>query len=480
MSQFAELEKKFGGRLDETSMRDRDYKKEKVYWLRFSVGRCPICGEANGWCVTNVTGTKVICMKQPNDHPVGQGYLYYLNDRKPVNFDAKKIVRKKTYKFASAEKRDAMNRLVVKYYPLSDADRKNLHDRGLDDNHIALHTHGGFASIGQPKVQAVLSNGLYQSVWLQALEKADLRLNTWKGVMGFFGETVTDEGGRYELPFFNCVSQGMLVPYYSMYNQILGFQVRLNNPPVKAVNSSVTSSSKKTLLTISIDKYTNQYSVKSSVKSVSGKQSKVIDTGDASGKTEIKGTYMEDGKSEEYVFELKPENKYRWISSRNQNHGAEGYGEHMPIEVAYNDRIAGLSYDVPEEKELLDKYIDLDKGIWLTEGGLKGIVAAANLTKQFSTKQLNVYGRDFLAVAGVTSYADFLPILKKMSVKRATIAFDMDMIDNKNVLSSTTKLANMLIENGIEVYLAKWNPAEAKGIDDALVEGVPVHVTKLR
>lgn len=476
MSEFAELENKFGGRLDVTSMRDRDYKNEKVYWLRFSVGRCPICGEANGWCVTNVTGTKVICMKRPNDHPVGQGYLYVLDDKKPVKFDAKKIVRKRTYKFASPDKRDAMNQLVVKYYPLSDADRQNLHDRGLDDKHIALHPHGSFASIGKSKPQAVLSNGLYQSVWIQALEQANLRLSTWKGVMGFFGETVTDDGGRYELPFFNCTSQGMLVPYYSMYNQILGFQVRLNNPPVKAVQSTVTSSSKKTLFKIFIDKYTNQYIVKA----VSSSQIRVIDTGDASGKDEIKGTYMEDGKPEEYVFKLKLENKYRWISSRNQNHGAEGYGEHMPVEVAYNDRIACLSSDDPKQKAMLDSYIHQEKGIWLTEGGLKGIVAAANLSKQLSEEQLDKYGRDVLAVAGVTSYADFLPILKKLSVKRATIAFDMDLIENDRVLDSVYKLANLLLANDIKVYIAVWNGQQAKGIDDALTSNTKVYVSELK
>ena len=111
---------------------------------------------------------------------------------------------------------------------------------------------------------------------------------------------------------------------------------------------------------------------------------------------------------------------------------------------------------------------------------LKALVTASNLPKQFSKQELDMFGRDVLAVAGVTSYADFLQVLKKLHVSRATIAFDMDLLQNDNVLASTTKLVNMLIDNGIQVFLASWDVKKAKGIDDALANNTKIQVRNLR
>lgn len=476
-----ELEQKFGGRLDTTSMRDFDYKGKPVFWLRFSGGHCPICGEANGWCVVNVTGTKVICMKTPNNHPFGQGYLYYLNDNHPVKFDPKNVKKDNTYKFSNPSVSGEVNRLVANFYNLSDSDRKNLHDRGLDDAHINLHPDGGFGTITK-KTQAVAQgSSRYSSVWTNLLEQIKQRKDAWKGVMGFYGLQIPDEKQPYEIPMYNVSSFGMLVPYFSVYNEILGFQVRLNNPPVKTSpmgqkgpNGGLMMKN-GTELTIELKNYQREYEVVAKT----AKGAAVIAKGKAVGMEYITGVYKHEGVQENYVFELKPENKYRWVSSRNKNHGASGHGQHMPIEVAYNDQVAKLSPKKPDEKALLDSYIKQEKGVWLTEGGLKALVTAANLPKQFTDKELDLFGRDVLAVAGVTSYADFLPVLRRLHVTRATIAFDMDLLENDNVLTSTTKLVNMLIDNGIEVYLSSWDGKKAKGIDDALTGQVKVTVQKL-
>lgn len=483
MKANTELEQRFGGRLDTTSMKDFDYKGKPVYWLRFSGGHCPICGEANGWCVVNVTGTKVICMKTPNDHPVGQGYLYYLKDSKPIKFDSRKIKRDTTYAFAKPSIAGEVNRLVAEHYALSEKDRRNLNARGLDDAHIRLHADGGFGTLKSgPQAIQYETRGKFHSIWYEMFDKAKLSYGSWRGVMGFFGFTI-DQSGRqsYEIPVYHVTSLGMLIPYFSIYNEILGFQVRLSNPPVKAVPKGKKGPNDGLLvekgleLTVEFRNYQREYEI--IAKTYKGRN--VIATGFTAGKKEISGTIRKGDKTVSYSFELKPENKYRWISSRNQEHGAAGHGKHMPVEVAYNDKIAKLSSRIPCEKAMLDNYIEREKGVWLTEGGLKALVTAANLSKQFSDAELDVYGRDVLAVAGVTSYADFLPVLKKMHVVRATVAFDMDLIENDNVLTSTTNLVNLLIDNGIEVYLTSWDGKKAKGIDDALAGGVKVGVEKL-
>lgn len=478
-----ELEQRFGGRLDTTSMKDFDYKGKPVYWLRFSGGHCPICGEANGWCVVNVTGTKVICMKTPNDHPVGQGYLYYLKDSKPIEFDSSKIEKDTTYAFAKPSVAGQVNRLVAEHYGLSEEDRRNLNARGLDDAHIRLHADGGFGTL-KNGLQAIQHEtaGKYHSIWYEMFDKANLDCGSWRGVMGFFGFTIHQNGRRpYEIPVYHITAFGMLIPYFSIYNEILGFQVRLNNPPVKAVPKGQKGPNGGFLLenglelTVDFKNYQKEYEVIAKT----NKGSRVIAKGFTAGKKAIEGTIRKGEKMQSYSFELKPKNKYRWISSRSQTHGAAGHGKHMPVEVAYNDEIAKLSPRMPREKAMLDEYIEREKGVWLTEGGLKALVTAANLPKQFSNAELDKYGRDVLAVAGVTSYADFLPVLKKLHVARATVAFDMDLVENDNVLTSTTKLVNLLIDNGIEVYLPIWDGKKAKGIDDALSGGVKVGVEKL-
>ena len=60
------LEQKFHGHLTQTTMKDTDYKDKNVYWFAFSGAQCPICGH-HDWCMVNVTGTKVICMRSDDE-----------------------------------------------------------------------------------------------------------------------------------------------------------------------------------------------------------------------------------------------------------------------------------------------------------------------------------------------------------------------------------------------------------------------------
>ena len=63
VKQLSELEQMYGGRLTPNGMKDIDYKKGNVRFLRFAGAMCPICGDTT-WCQINVTGTKVICQRE--------------------------------------------------------------------------------------------------------------------------------------------------------------------------------------------------------------------------------------------------------------------------------------------------------------------------------------------------------------------------------------------------------------------------------
>ena len=147
-----------------------------------------------------------------------------------------------------------------------------------------------------------------------------------------------------------------------------------------------------------------------------------------------------------------------------------------PIQVAYNPTVAKLDPNNAQDHQKLTEYIAKPKSVWVTEGALKGYITAANLSKAFSEKELDEYGRDVLAVAGVNSYQKFLPMLKKLNVQAVTIAYDMDMLQNDQVAQNYSDLINMLNNNGFQVYISTWDPKQAKGIDDALVGGVKVFV----
>lgn len=54
----------------------------------------------------------------------------------------------------------------------------------------------------------------------------------------------------------------------------------------------------------------------------------------------------------------------------------------------------------------------------------------------------------------------------------------MDMLENDQVADNYSKLINVLHENGYKVQIAVWNPKIAKGIDDALVAGVPIIISQ--
>jgi hypothetical protein len=136
--------------------------------------------------------------------------------------------------------------------------------------------------------------------------------------------------------------------------------------------------------------------------------------------------------------------------------------------VAYNPEIAKLNPNKEDNIKKLKEYIDKPKSIWVIEGGLKGYVAVCNLRKAFTDEQLDKYGRDFLAVAGVSSYNKFLSVLRQLNVNTVTIAYDMDMLENDQVADNYSKLINVLHENGYKVQIAVWNPKIAKGIDELL------------
>lgn len=469
------------GHLTPNGMIDRDYKDGSVRFLRFAGGTCPICG-SNHWCQINATGTKVVCQRELiKDQVVNgfkykftikqiNGYLYELvNSDKAVDFDKSLFKRVPMFDLASPENTDLVYRLTLLAYKLSDKHMQTLLDRGLTEEEIKLHGSRGFGTYSVQKGSFEQIKAKYdangnreiESRWENALQKLGLPKTLWHGVPGF---SRLDK--KFSFPYFCCGSaknphEGILVPYYNVMNRLVGFQVRVDRTHKYA---KIEKPLKGKSVNIKIDDNDN-YSVH-----LFGK---TIAEGNLDGRKRVNLQFGE----EAYSFKVDTTAKYYWVSSKDQLDGANNEGK-LPVQVAYNPTVAQLDPNVPEEREMLKRYIAKPKSVWLTEGGLKGYVTACKLQNAFSSSDLDKYGRDVLAVAGVNSYRHFLPILKQLNVKSVTCAYDMDMLQNDEVADNYTNLVNMLKDNSIKVNLAVWDPDKAKGIDDALVANVPVTVSE--
>lgn len=488
MNNYPELEEKFGGKFRETNMKDNDYKDKKVFWLEFNGATCPICGHKN-WCMINVTGTKVICERQPNDHklPNINGFLYYLSNDYRVDFNKRNYHEVKTFKRAEDSTLDLFYRAVLLGYPLMRQHRENLYKRGLTDEMIDLHGSRGFGSyyatsketdthglvqplFSQAKFSKKEDKIITNNVWINLLTNLreatgndKFRNDLWHGVPGFSLNTVIlpSSNRRYSSPIFRAPVGGLLVPYYNVYNELVGFQSRVDHTSLWATITKPLSIGD---IKIHIDSTTREYVVRLCTSHNS------------------EGTIIAEGVADSniidldygglpYQFKIEEGGKYFWVSSSKDEGGAVGK---MPIQVSYNPSIAALDPSDVKELSKIKDYIKQPKSVWLTEGGLKGYITSALLPKSFSDKKLDEVGRDVLAVAGVNSYRHFLPTLKKLNVKSVTCAYDMDFQKNEQVKDNYKSLIALLRKEGFKVRVASWNGDKAKGIDDALSQKLEI------
>ena len=101
--------------------------------------------------------------------------------------------------------------------------------------------------------------------------------------------------------------------------------------------------------------------------------------------------------------------------------------------------------------------------LWITEGPLKADLVASRL------------GQPCLGIAGVANWHSALPLLE--DAEEVILAFDQDQPGpaREAVEANARAFAQALVERGMKVHQATWDWS-AKGVDDALVAGVPVSV----
>lgn len=388
-----ELNERFPGGLHKSSFRDTDYPDKQVYWYTFAGAQCPVCGHRD-WCCVNITGTKVICMRESKEGApaVAGGHLFELDGKSKIKFDPTQVEDDDTVKYTDTETMDILNRLVLLANPLTKNHREALKKRGLTDQEIDLHGSRGFGSyyetpseakaagakaFEQAKIVADQNDEKRATVisrWAQVLSNVGLPTNAWEGVPGFYLETInqkadahlqnketkqtfTLKAGQYEFPKFTGSVDGMLVPYYDTNNEVIGFQTRVDHVMVTAKDIQYTGLGTAQVF---FKAGTKHYEV--NIKDKANPYGKVVAQGDVKDESQVH-LKLSDDLNQEITFTPHFGGKYFWASSAKKHHGAKGK---TPIQVAYQPAIAQLK---PNDPKLQSYRQRAHKTVWLTEGG---------------------------------------------------------------------------------------------------------------
>ncbi|MDD3361812.1 MAG: DUF3854 domain-containing protein [Hespellia sp.] len=110
---------------------------------------------------------------------------------------------------------------------------------------------------------------------------------------------------------------------------------------------------------------------------------------------------------------------------------------------------------------------------YITEGEKKAIVANHVLhTIVVSLPGVNSYKK----LENQDNEISILEYLNQLGCKTAIIAYDADKYINKFVMRHEKDLADLLKLNSFSTYIANWNPAFGKGLDDILLLGIYPHL----
>ena len=240
-----------------------------------------------------------------------------------------------------------------------------------------------------------------------------------------------------------------MIPYRNEYNEIVGFQIRVDQP----------------LNDVEIDRGTIE-DLKARVKQPNIVQAFV------NGEVVFEKS-MELGQVEQVTYvspspdaqpltgtvKLVKGKRYFWFSSGNRQNGT-GAGDPSPVHVA----VPTSQLKTWENGELLKC-----ESVWFTEGALKADISAEHIAKVYTSEELQEIGTTVLAVPGVNTWRTVMPVLENMGVKHVNIAIDMDVMTNPYVEYYLKELAIELKNKGYTANLVIWNGQDGKGIDDVLI-----------
>ena len=179
---------------------------------------CPICGQ-KGWCRINHEQSIVHCMRIPSDDyfdsVIGRQFRHYLDPnaapKTKVEIEVSNAVEKKPDHHLNR-----VYRALLKELPLSPEHFAHLiNDRFLEEKVVGIREYRTMPTQERYKVAKAVINRLS--------DNADLL-----GVPGFFCQE-----GRYGPYWTMAGGTGLMIPFRTISNEINGWQIRVDNPPLE-------------------------------------------------------------------------------------------------------------------------------------------------------------------------------------------------------------------------------------------------------
>lgn len=395
-----------------------------VGWYEI-MSQCPICGK-KGWCGINEDQTIVHCMRVPSDKfkdtDIGRQYTHYLTEQIPrekIEVEVSNAVEKR-----SNDHLNRVYRALTREIPLSARHANHLmNDRLMDDQSIRLREYRTMPDRDRYKVA--------KGVIGRISSDTDLL-----GVPGFFAQE-----GRYGPYWTMAGDTGLMVPFRSILNEIIGWQIRVDKPKLEL---TMEGSIKGNILD-EVEPLPNGLRRAKCSLQVQDKTLEVILT--------EKDKKICNSRSGQFVFSVRLQQgtKYWWWSSGSKLNGAS-IGGPLPVHLA-------LPYPcLPYWKTGEDPsgLIDCSE-IWITEGAMKADLAADMMVKPF------------MAIPGTGAFRLALEPLKQLGCRHVVLAYDADAVTTPEVQRSLELCAEFFAkESDMALSLAMWDVSLGKGIDDLL------------
>lgn len=408
-------------------------------WWEFYRVPCPICNSV-GNCMIHVSQEKVACTRVESKWVYGKNssnpsHIHYLNGKK--KYQLPKIQPVQTNMKKSNEELDVFNRALIEFLPLEQHHHTHLiNERKMTKEQIAIRQYRSFL-----KQQIVLENGTYTTVW----EKLFVQLGNqdcWRGIPGFHEMNKGQLSLRLLAGF-----PGIMIPFRNQYNQIVGWQVR-------------------------VDEVKNTVNVKSGP---NGLRAEIVQQPNKVKLTLNEDCIFEDeielGKDVELQFQghkiilkIHKGQKYLWVSSANKHQGTGAGGSEQPLPVH-------VAVPTPQLKYWNSGTLHKAKSVWITEGPLKADLISDLIQERFDPLELEEVGTTVIAIPGVNAWRIAMPVLKDMDVQNIYLAFDADLVENEKVRAALIAFATELKKEGYNVTIVAWNPTQGKGLDESMQNG---------
>lgn len=407
-------------------------------WYEYTRTPCVICGSTGG-CMIHKDGSAVACIRIQSDTYFSkdsalQSWLHLLKGNKRKRIDQSEV--EEVHAGHRKLKNNVLNALYSAFLDCLDLDDSHYDhlvspSRKLNDSQIDIRQYRSFPD----RPWEVARNLMEQ-----------LEINHFKGIPGFY---LKDE--KY---WTIAGSKGILIPFRNQYNEIVGFQYRIDNPP-NVVEVKVRQQGLKARVV----QQPNIVQVEFDGEVILHQPLEI---------SKKWTTITRDGDTKGWVRVVKG-NRYFWLSSANKPEGT-GSGDPAPIHVA-----------VPSSKLANWKTGELLKArtVWLSEGPMKCDIAADCISKLYDPLEIEDIGDTFLALPGVGAWRLALPVMKEMGVDTVNICFDADAASNPQVQKHLIECAKELKALGYRSNLVLWNEEDGKGIDDLLNAGYIPHMKKL-